>query len=219
MTNSPTMRWHPLARLLARAYAPLGCPRRRRIGAVMLNLIVRLEGGETFSLSGRRLLAERHGVSIGKYSYGPCFVPGLFPPGVEIGNYVSIGPGVRVFPRNHPMGNFSTHPLFYESELGVVAKDGVEGGSLSIGHDVWIGAEAIVTPGCRRIGDGAVIGAGSVVTRDVPDYAIVAGNPARLIRPRLDPGEIAALSNTDWWELDPAEALERASHVLSASHA
>ena len=55
---------------------------------------------------------------------------------------------------------------------------------LEIGHDVWIGARAIVLPGCTRIGAHSIIGAGAVVTHDVPDYAIVGGNPAKIIRMR-----------------------------------
>lgn len=59
---------------------------------------------------------------------------------------------------------------------------------LYIAGDVWIGARAVVLPGCKRIGHGAIIGAGSVVTKDVPDYAIVGGNPAKLIRFRKEDG-------------------------------
>ena len=67
-----------------------------------------------------------------------------------------------------------------------------------IGNDVWIAAKSIVFQGVK-IGNGAVIGAGSVVTKDVPDYAIVAGNPARIIRYRFTPDIIAYLNETKWW--------------------
>ena len=69
--------------------------------------------------------------------------------------------------------------------MGYVAKDMLERPPLEIGHDVWIGANAIILPGVSRIGNGAVIGAGSVVTKSFPDDVVVAGNPARVIR-RLD---------------------------------
>ena len=57
---------------------------------------------------------------------------------------------------------------------------------LEIGHDVWMGQQAIILPGCKKIGNGAIIGGGSIVTHDVPPYAIVVGNPARVIRYRFD---------------------------------
>ena len=63
-------------------------------------------------------------------------------------------------------------------------QDSKEKTELHIAGDVWIGARAIVLPGCRRIGHGAIIGAGSVVTKDVPDYAIMGGNPAKVLRYR-----------------------------------
>ncbi len=68
-----------------------------------------------------------------------------------------------------------------------------------IGNDVWIGANAIILPGVN-IGDGAVIGAGTVVTKDVPPYAIVGGNPARVIKYRFDENTINTLLKIKWWD-------------------
>ncbi len=80
----------------------------------------------------------------------------------------------------------------------------VSKGDVVIGNDVWIGAEAMILSGVT-IGDGAVIGARSVVTKDVPPYAIVGGNPARVIRMRFDETTIARLQNLKWWTWDDAQ--------------
>jgi acetyltransferase-like isoleucine patch superfamily enzyme len=77
-------------------------------------------------------------------------------------------------------------------------------GDVVIGNDVWIGAEAMILSGVT-IGDGAVIGARSVVTKDVPPYAIVGGNPARVIRMRFDEATISRLQNLKWWTWDDAK--------------
>ena len=123
--------------------------------------------------------------------------------------YRSIASGVRIFRANHPSGRFTTHPILYNPAMGYVAKDMLERPPLEIGHDVWIGANAIILPGVSRIGNGAVIGAGSVVTKDVGPYEIVAGNPARAIRMRFDERQIAALESSRWWELDRHELADR----------
>jgi tetrahydrodipicolinate N-succinyltransferase len=93
------------------------------------------------------------------------------------------------------------HPFFYNKELGYVTEDTIPSGTLYIGHDAWIGERAIIAPGCKRIGIGAVIGAGSVVTKDVPDFAVVAGAPARIIRFRFSPEIQDAVLKSQWWEL------------------
>jgi acetyltransferase-like isoleucine patch superfamily enzyme len=139
-----------------------------------------------------------HGVTIGSYSYG-CFDPDRIPPNVSIGRYVSIGPGVRVFPHDHPLDRLSTHPFFYNSNLGYVTEDTIDNGRMVIGNDTWIGANAIIVAGCRRIGDGAVIGAGSVVTRDIDDFQIVAGVPAKPLRRRFPDAFAQRIKRSSWW--------------------
>jgi acetyltransferase-like isoleucine patch superfamily enzyme len=139
-------------------------------------------------------------VEVGAYSYGDCLIPGAFPPNVVVGRWVSIGPGVRVYNQNHPLDHLSMHPYFYEPGMGVVKENPMPRHALVIGHDAWLGRNAIVTPGCKRIGVGAVIGAGAVVTKDVDDYAIVAGNPAKLIRYRFAEDVRKVLLDSKWWE-------------------
>ena len=79
-------------------------------------------------------------------------------------------------------------------------KEGISRGSLWIGHDVWIGANAIITPGCSSVGIGAVIGAGTVVSKDLPSYAIAVGNPAIIIKYRFNQSEIDKLLASQWWK-------------------
>ncbi|MBA4011928.1 MAG: hypothetical protein C0481_08690 [Phenylobacterium sp.] len=79
---------------------------------------------------------------------------------------------------------------------------------MSIEGDVWIGHNAIILPGCRHIGRGAVIGAGAIVTHDVASYSIVVGNPARKLRDRFEPALVEAIEATKWWELSIHELRE-----------
>ncbi|MBI1849675.1 MAG: oligosaccharide flippase family protein [Planctomycetes bacterium] len=174
--------------------------RFRRLRNVCMDLCLKLEGGPFRSATAREILAAYHGVHVGAYSYGECMVPGAFPSGVRIGRYVSIAAGVRVFVRNHPIDRLSTHPYFFNRQLGLVSEDTIESGTLEIGHDAWIGERAILTPGCKHVGIGAVIGAGAVVTKDVPEFAIVAGNPARLIRYRFPEETRDVIRASRWWE-------------------
>lgn len=178
----------------------LALSRRRRLAPRALRLAFRLERGPFYSATARRIMLKRFGVEIGAYSYGACFTPGAFPSGVTIGRFVSIAAGVRPFVRNHPMGRLSLHPFFYNHRLGFVGEDTIPSGRLWIGHDAWIGENAIIAPGCSRIGIGAVVGAGAVVTRDVPDFAIMGGNPARIIRHRFEPPAQEAILASRWWD-------------------
>lgn len=172
----------------------------------LLGVIVRIEGGEIFSLTLRRVLSEYHGVAVGKYSYGALLKPGMADQHTVIGSYVSIGPGVRRFGAAHPVNSLSMHPFWYNSSLGLVPPSAdVRRSRCVIGDDCWIGAQSVILPGCTEIGQGAVIGAGSVVTKSVPAFAIVAGNPAKEIGQRLSDAQRRFLVSKDAWSRSPRD--------------
>jgi acetyltransferase-like isoleucine patch superfamily enzyme len=126
-----------------------------------------------------------------------------------IGKFCSIGHGSYIGLWEHNTA-VSTHSFYlYETSGGFVKgfrdyeKCAI---TTHVGNDVWIGANSVVLKG-RTIGDGAIVGAGSIVTRDVPPYAIVAGNPARLIKYRFSPDDIAFLTHLQWWHA-PREVIQ-----------
>lgn len=112
---------------------------------------------------------------------------------IEIGDNSGIGKNCRI-PSNVVIGNnvmmaeeiiiFSMSHNFERTDITMNKQGAGEKGHLHIGNDIWIGTRAIILPKVKRIGDGSVIGAGSVVTKDIPDYVIVGGNPARIIKSR-----------------------------------
>lgn len=121
---------------------------------------------------------------------------------VEIGRYCQMGAGVAIHSRYHPMNRASIY--IHEQFLGGVVGRDEPCERVVVGNDVWVGDQAIILKGVT-VGSGAVIGAGSIVTKDVPDYAVVAGNPARLIRMRFSEAVIERLLRLQWWELDLGE--------------
>ena len=153
------------------------------------------------SLALRTLFAERFQVEVGLYSYG-CFDRWRVPPRTRIGRYCSFAKSVRILDANHPTEALTTHPYLYEAKFGVIPHDRLDPAWLEISDDVWIGHNAVITPGCKAIGRGAIIGAGAIVTRDVPPYAVMAGMPAKLLRSRFDADTIAGLETSRWWTLD-----------------
>lgn len=150
----------------------------------------------------RRFFRERHRIDIGLHSYG-CFDRWRMPGPLVIGRYCSFAKTVRVVDANHPLEAITTHPMLYEKRFGVVDRDHIDAAPLIVEDDVWVGHNVVILPGCKSIGRGAVIGAGAIVTADVPRYAIVAGVPAKTIRMRFDPELQAALEASRWWELEP----------------
>jgi chloramphenicol O-acetyltransferase type B len=123
---------------------------------------------------------------------------------VMIGKYCSIAGHVTIFNggEHRHREKISTYPFTSALFDRVVREDYGSKGPVSIGNDVWIGSHAIVLSGVN-IYDGAVIGAGSVVTGNVPAYGIIAGNPGRLIGYRFKPEIIQALLKIKWWEWKP----------------
>ena len=120
---------------------------------------------------------------------------------VEIGRYCSIANDVVLGPSEHPFENFSTHPISYD-----VYNCPRGDRKTIIGNDVWIGTRAIIKKGVT-IGDGAVVAAGAVVTKNVPPYAIVAGVPTKIIKYRFEPEIIQKLQELEWWKL-PLDKLQ-----------
>lgn len=176
--------------------------------------------------------AEVENVSAGRFSYydDPEHATGFLARNVlynfgfsgarlSIGSFCAIATGARfVMPdAMHAMAGVSTFPFAilggaFAEALDLGAYPFPEARDTVVGHDVWIGMEALVMPGVR-IGHGAVVAARAVVTQDVPDYAVVAGNPARVVRRRYPEEEAARLVALAWWDW-PVERIARAIPVL-----
>jgi chloramphenicol O-acetyltransferase type B len=137
-----------------------------------------------------------------------------------IGNYCSIGSGavfMMAGNQGHCSDWISTFPFFYQQHPAFAAsKDGFSrAGDTCIGHDVWIGSEAMIMPGIT-VGNGAIIASRAVVTRDVPAYAVVGSNPARVIRSRFSDEHIALLQEMAWWHW-PDEQLSACMELLCSA--
>ncbi len=153
-----------------------------------------------------------HLLKIGAYSYGDEFFVHWEgeDSSVAVGRYTSIAHHVRFFAGQEHNTNWgSTYPFSHLPaewpELRSITGHPLTRGNISVGSDVWLGYGALIRSGVT-IGDGAVVGMGAVVTRDVPPYAIVAGNPARLIRYRFEDAIISQLLDWAWWNW-PADAV------------
>ena len=146
-----------------------------------------------------------YGFPVGKYSYGVMQFCQDWINIKSIGAFCSIAPNVTITGQNHPLTYISTHPFIYAKDRGFLQEDNVplmdtdKNVGVTIGNDVWIGQNVTILP-CVHIGNGAVVGAGSIVTKHVPDYAVVAGNPAKILKYRFTDEEINRLNEIEWWE-------------------
>ena len=142
--------------------------------------------------------------SVGRFTY---FAADSVILNSQIGAFCSIGPEIRIGLGRHPTRDYvSTYPSFYSPHPSGritfgVSTDFPEYLPIEIGNDVLISSRCIILDGVK-IGDGAIVGAGAVVTRDVADYTVVAGSPARVVRRRFTDEKIAFLRELRWWERD-----------------
>ncbi len=162
------------------------------------------KGAQFYSKTLRQIFSIYHDIQVGMYSYGIFF--SNLSSGTVIGRYTSVGQNLLILDGSHPITYRSTHPFFYNPDFKYVPLLGIKRRTkLFIGNDVYIGANVILLPSVISVGDGAVIAAGSVVTRDVPPFAIVGGNPAKIIRYRFSQNVIDEIVKSAWWDKDIEE--------------
>jgi len=165
--------------------------------------------GRYSSIGERVILRE---VNLGDFSYFERHAEAIY---ATIGKFCSIAANSRINALDHPLERPTTHKISYRPNeyfryLGVDQgfRERRRAAPVIIGHDVWIGHGAVIMPGVS-IGNGAAIGANSVVTRDIEAFQIVAGVPARPIRPRFSADIAGQLAAMAWWDW-PLERLHEA---------
>lgn len=156
-------------------------------------------------------------VTVGRHTYGfdrNIFVRPTAQAPCTIGAFCAIAPDSLIYGQaDHPLHSPSSYPFRSQYFMAdVPPAEPLTRGPVRIGNDVWIASRAIILSGVT-IGDGAVVGAGSVVARDVPAYAVVAGNPAKIVRMRFAPEVVARLLEIRWWDW-PDEKIRRYEPLL-----
>ncbi|MGF1774962.1 CatB-related O-acetyltransferase [Vibrio wakamikoensis] len=165
---------------------------------------------EEYSRIPEVALSWNEKVEIGAFSY---VVQGCMLEGCIIGRFCSIATGTRIMSDGHPLDRITTSTITYgENVFNIVKKDfDVEiiqnrtipkAKNTIIGHDVWIGENSTIKRGVT-IGTGSIVAANSLVVKDVPPYAVVGGNPAKIIKFRFDETKIQQLLKSKWWDLHP----------------
>ncbi len=154
---------------------------------------------------------------IGEFTYGePEVLRWKDKSQLKIGKYCSIAKGVTIIlGGGHRIDWVTTCPLsVFFSQLSHCVGHPVTKGDIEIGNDVWLGYGSTILSGVK-IGNGSVVGANSTVIHDIPPYAIVGGNPARLIKYRFDTETIERLQKISWWDWDHKDVVERGDELLS----
>lgn len=158
-----------------------------------------------------------HEASIDDYSYTAGNVSIAY---ATIGKFCSIANSVRINPGNHPQWRVTQNHLTYRRARYGFGEDDQEffqwrrDHHCTIGHDVWIGHGAVIMPGVK-VGIGAVIGTGAVVTKDIPDYGVAVGVPARVIKYRFPEDVATKIKSTKWWNWDRVTLEQRFDDLLN----
>src|SRR4030043_2040307 len=178
-----------------------------RTRRLILYIVRKLEGYYLFEETSRTIFRKYHEIEIGYGTAGWIDLDKI-PRGVVFGNYCSISHNVYIFDANHPPQYFTTHALLFNPYFGATKEDMLLRTKLCVGHDVWIGLNAIILPSVKVIGNGAIIGAGAVVTKDVDKYAIVGGNPPKLPGYRFPLDIREKIERSEWWTLSKEELIK-----------
>lgn len=152
----------------------------------------------------RYFVHKNRGFSVGKYTYGYEQFYNQAKSVESIGAFCSFAVNVNFTTGNHPLKYITTSPIVYRKRFSMLEEDDLvafNDKKVTIGNDVWIGRDTTILPGVN-IGNGVIIGAGSIVNRDIPDYSIAVGVPAKVIKYRFKPSEIELLNSTKWWAWD-----------------
>mgnify|MGYP000123807742 FL=1 len=194
---------------------------------------IALPGGQVFENTVHlNQVIDHPNIEVGDFTYyndfepvadyaariAPYLYPGA-PERLRIGTFCQFAHGMRFITASadHPKRWFTSYPfaVFDAAKMPLFAEEFAKGGDTVIGHDVWIGHGAMILPGVT-VGDGAIVGAGALVARDVPPYAVVAGNPARTVRRRFGPATVGLLQRLRWWDL-PLDEIEALLPVLASA--
>lgn len=170
------------------------------------------EPGTKITISSRVKVESYATMFINRFVSTGChtYTASLLPHDVVLGRYCSIGQSLAIMGLEHPTDRFSTSPLTYSPRFADIAKKDfgrefpqvpfrAHAATPKFGHDVWVGENVRLKTGIT-IGNGAIIAAGAIVTKDVPPYAIVGGVPAKLIRMRFSTETIERMERLCWWD-------------------
>lgn len=158
-----------------------------------------------------------HDVRISLYSCS-YFDPKRVPSVTVIGRHCSLAAIAQLFSANHGLSLISLHPYMYKANLGLVEEEAITTTRCVLEDNVWLGHGSIVLRSVSVVGRGAVFGAVSVVTRDVPRYAVFAGNPAKLIRYRFSEEAVDQIEATEWWLMTKFDLREKIKETLDVFH-